>query len=262
MHAVVVMRDEELWAVPVDIKYGNPEENTQDVATPEGPAREIVGLAGRMTDSIHPDGLEGLRAEALQGPFMADLYVRNATTFEDRTGPIDVVAMPMSYGAPFAQAAEVASAAIDEAAFNKRIGEVARDSEQLLRSGGLEAPDGGERSEITELVGALDAHRRQPTPERAGNLLDAAGATLGMLDDNALSSHPSFDRLATSVDAAERAGDALLKSRYSDLGLAPGVARDMEALARQHDAAMDVGEKPRPTAAVAGATMAAMSQSR
>lgn len=262
MHAVIMMRDEEMWAIPIDTKYGNSEEGTKDVVTQQGPAREITGFAGRMTDEIHPEGLEGMRAEVLGGGFTAELYVRNAKDFGDRTGPIDIVAMPMAYGGPSEMEAHVANVAIDQAAFDKRIGEVVRDSEQLLKSAGLEAPDGGERSEITDLVGAIDAHRRQPTPQNAGNVLDAAGATLGMMDDASLSSHPSFDRLATSVEAAERAGDTLLARRYSDLGMTAAAARDMESLARQHDDAMEAGDKPRPTAAVAGAAMAAMSQSR
>jgi len=258
MHAVLEMREGELWAVPIDIKFGNPEEGTKDVVSLTGPAREITGLAGRSTDEIHPDGFAGLRDEAAREAFTADLYVRNATSFEDRTGPVEIVAMPMSYGALSDLQSAVATPAIDEAAFQKRIGEVARDSEALLKAGGLEREDGGERSEITDLVGALDARRREPTMQNGGQVLDAANATLGMMDDVGQSGRPGWEKLAYSVEAAERAGDTLLKNRYADLGITAAAARDMESLAKQHDDAMDAGTaRPNaPSAAVRGAALA------
>jgi hypothetical protein len=258
MHAVLQMRDSELWAVPIDIKFGNPEEGTPDVVSLTGPAREITGFAGRSTDEIHPDGLTGLRDEAAKDAFTADLYVRNATAFEDRTGPVEIVAMPMSYGALSDLQSAVATPAIDEAAFEKRVGEVVRDSEALLKAGGLEREDGSERTEITDLAGALDARRREPTMQNSGQVLDAANATLGMMDDVGQSGRPGWEKLAYSVEAAERAGDTLLKNRYADLGLTAAAARDMETLARQHDEAMDAdaGRPGTPSPALKGAVLA------
>jgi len=258
MHAVLEMRDSEMWAVPIEIKFGNEAEGTKDVVTLQGPAREITGFTGRSTDQIHPEGLEGMRSEVANGSFTADLYVRNATTFEDSTGPVEVVAMPMSYGAPSELESAVAGPAIDAAAFEKRVGEVVRDSEALLRTGGLEHENGGERSEITDLVGALDARRREPTMQNSGHVLDAANATLGMMDDTGQSGRPGWDKLAYSVEAAERAGDTLLKNRYADLGLTAASARDMESLAKQHDDAVEAGtSKPNaPSPAIKGAVLA------
>ncbi|MFZ3482035.1 hypothetical protein [Sphingomonas sp. 3-13AW] len=257
MHGVIAMRDGEMWAVPMETKEGK-------LIAVEGPAREIVGLTGKLADEIHPEGLDGLRKELEEGAFQVDLYHRNATSFDDQTGPVNIVAMPMTYGRPADDELAIANRAIDTAVFEKRIGEVVRDSAALLKDlvqlGGGSHEDGRERSEITELVDALNARTRAPTVQNGGRVLDAAEATLGMLDDIGRSNSGDFDALATSVEAAGRAGDALLRSRYSDLGLEPAAARDMESLARAHDEAMDAGQKAAPSTAVAGAAMAAMSQ--
>ena len=252
-HAIVAVRDGEMWSVPMTT---NGKGEMTDV---EGPAREIVGFTGRHLDNLHPEGVEGLKTEiGSEGnqAVIADVYSRNAVAFEDRTGPINVVAMPMVYGAPNEREMALASPAIDTAIFEKRIGEVARDSEALLRVGGMEDQDGRERSEITDLVDALDARKREPSMKNGGYVLDAANATLGMMDDNSMSSRPVFDKLAYSVEAAERAGDAVLRHRYADLGLEPAVARQMEALSKQHDEAMDAPKPSAPNQAARGAAMA------
>jgi hypothetical protein len=262
MYAVLAMRDSEMWAVPVDIQYAKEGDARGDVVTLQGPAREIVGFAGKMTDEIHPDGVEGMRKELGEGAFTGEIYVRNATSFEDKAGPVNIVAMPMSYGAPSERESAVAGAAIDAAVFEKRIDEVARDSAAVLKLGIASHVDGGEPSEVSELADALDARKREPSPRSSGRVLDAAEAMLGMLDDRSLSNSGAFEALSTSVDAAARPGDDVLRSRYADLGLQPAVARQMEALASQHDAAVGDSTSTRPTAAVAGAAMAAMSRGR
>lgn len=235
-HAIVAVRDGELWSVPMSTN------GKGELTAVEGPPREITGFTGKHLADLHPDGVEGLKADiSSEGnqAVIADVYHRNAVSFEDRTGPIEVVGMPMIYGAPSADEFAMASKAIDAAAFEKRVGEVVRDSEKLLQNGGLEHEDGRERTEITDLLGALDARRREPTMQNSGHVLDAAEATLGMMDDAGLSGRPAWDKLAYSVEAAGRAGDALLRSSYADLGLQPAAARQMESLARQHDDAMD-----------------------
>lgn len=253
-HSIVAVRDGEMWSVPMATN------GKGEMTQAEGPAREIVGFAGKRLEDLHPEGVEGLKTEiGSEGrrAIIADVYHRNAVAFDDRTGPINVVAMPMIYGSPDDREMAIASPMIDAAAFEKRIGEVVRDSEALLRSGGLGHEDGRERSEVTDLVGALDARRREPTMQNSGHVLDAANATLGMLDDNGQSGRPGWEKLAYSVEAAERAGDTLLKGRYADLGITAAAARDMESLARQHDGAMDAAE-PRPAAPSQAARGAAL----
>lgn len=263
MHAVVAMRDGEMWTVPMDENDGG------KILAPNAVAREIVGFAGRNQDDIHPEGLDGLKKElsSNENPTMlADVYHRNAVAFGDRTGPIEVVAMPMVYGAPEEAQTRAAGMLIDQAVFEKRINEVSRNADGVLRKGGLETADGHEPPEVTEMLDALQARSKEPSPRNSGAVLDAAEAMLGMMDDRSLSRGKDFDDLSRSVDAAGRAGDAVLRNRYSDLGLEPAAARDMESLARQHDAAMDAGttkadQTPsRPSAASIGAASAAMMQ--
>ena len=262
-HSMVAMRDGEMWMVPLD------ENNEGKILAPDAVAREVVGFTGKMQDSIHPEGMTGMKEEVASNKdavMLADVYYRNVVAFGDKTGPVEIVGMPMAYGEPDKAQLDGSRGLIDEAVFEKRIGEVARDADNVLRKGGLETADGREPYEVTEMVDALQARTTTPSPRNSGAVLDAAEAMLGMMYDRSLSRGKEFDDLSRSVEAAGKAGDEVLRSRYSDIGLEPAAAKDIESLARRHDAAMDAGDTKtestpsRPSAASIGAASAAMMQ--
>ena len=246
---VLAVQDGRLWAVPMN-------SNGQgDVESVKGPAREVVGFAGKHQDQLDPEGLPGMKAHIGDQPQLGEFYYQSATSFEDQVGPVNLLAAPWMSNADTKEAA-LATRAINLAVFEQSIDDVVVKSQDILRQ--HNSWEGQEPGEVNDLLNAIHDRTKEPSARNSGGVLDAAEAMLGMLDDRSLSNSKSFDALATSVDQAGKAADRVLSEQYADLGITPAAARQMEALTREHDKAIEDLESSKPSLANKGAAMAAM----
>jgi hypothetical protein len=90
MYGVLLVRDDRMWAVPL----AEDEIKRDGVMLLDGPAREVVGFAGKDQDDLHPEGFAGMKQSVLDGNGSAgEYYFQPRDGFGD-PGPINVLNSP------------------------------------------------------------------------------------------------------------------------------------------------------------------------
>lgn len=108
MYGVVLVRDDRMWAVPIHV------ENDGTNPVIDGPAREIVGFAGRDKDQLDPDGVEGMRNMVREENGIAgEFYVQPRDGY-GTPGPVNLLNSPWSSGVSVEERA-IADRAIEKA---------------------------------------------------------------------------------------------------------------------------------------------------
>lgn len=131
---VMMVKDDRLWLTPIDIEdYENPKL--------DGPAREIVGYAGKSTADQDPEGIDGIKKEILsEGPSAGEYYHRPQNGY-NAPGPIEL------YSSPWQSGADEKQILIAEAAIKDAIAQEGKAPERILSKGPVEAdaqmPDRG-----------------------------------------------------------------------------------------------------------------------
>ncbi|MAM83296.1 MAG: hypothetical protein CL472_01270 [Acidobacteria bacterium] len=131
---VMMVKDNRLWMAPIDVEdFDNPKL--------DGPAREIVGYAGKSILDQDPDGIDGVKKEILsEGPNAGEYYYRPRDGF-DAPGPIEL------YSSPWQSGADEKQILVAKNAINDAIAQEGKAPERILSKGPAEAeaptPDRG-----------------------------------------------------------------------------------------------------------------------
>lgn len=131
---VMMVKDDRLWMTPINIEdYENPKL--------DGPAREIVGYAGKSILDQDPGGIENVKKEILRdGPNAGEYYHRPRDGY-NTPGPIEL------YSSPWQSGADEKQVLIAENAIKDAIAQEGKAPERILSKGPAETdapmPDRG-----------------------------------------------------------------------------------------------------------------------
>jgi hypothetical protein len=119
MYAAVVVKDDRMWAVPLV----EDEARRDGTMVLDGPAREIVGYAGKDLDQLHPDGFAAFRDEVREeGGASGEFYVQARDGFGS-PGPLNIL------NAPWTSSLSMDERAIAEPAIEKALAKETRERE-------------------------------------------------------------------------------------------------------------------------------------
>ena len=119
MYGVLLVRDERLWAVPL----AEDEVLRDGVMLVDGPAREVVGFAGKDQDELHPEGFAAMKEAVLEENGSAgEFYVQPRDGFGD-PGPINIL------NSPWSSSASMEELALAQTAVTKAIDKETRERE-------------------------------------------------------------------------------------------------------------------------------------
>jgi len=119
MYGVLLVRDERLWAVPL----AEDEVLRDGVMLVDGPAREVVGFAGKDKDELHPEGFAALKETVLEENGAAgEYYMQPRDGFGD-PGPINIL------NSPWSSSASMEELALAQTAVTKAIAKETRERE-------------------------------------------------------------------------------------------------------------------------------------
>lgn len=110
MYAAIIVKDDRMWAVPLT----EDEVERDGTMVLAGPAREIVGYAGKDLDQLHPDGFTAFRDEVREeGGTSGEFYVQARDGFGS-PGPLNILNSPWTSSLPADERA-IAEPAIEKA---------------------------------------------------------------------------------------------------------------------------------------------------
>ena len=110
MYAAIIVKDDRMWAVPLT----EDEVERDGTMVLAGPAREIVGYAGKDLDQLHPDGFTAFRDEVREeGGTSGEFYVQARDGFGS-PGPLNILNSPWTSSLSMYER-EIAEPAVEKA---------------------------------------------------------------------------------------------------------------------------------------------------